>query len=151
MSSSAVIHRGEVLALVAQLKAALPGANSASPSAAEQRDTVRGGARAHPSEPLDEAEAERSRLVADTEVHRLAKADAEKLRREVEQEAAELRTETDEYVDGRLATLEISLTKTLEAVARGRARLHGRSHFHQLGDTDSDDGSSVDFGDDQQV
>jgi hypothetical protein len=47
-------------------------------------------------------------------------------------EADELRKETDDYVDGRLATLEISLERTMEEVKRGRERLAGRSALDSL-------------------
>lgn len=91
---------------------------------------------------MSNAHAERTRLLSDSEVYQAAQQEAKALLREAEQEAAELRTETDEYVDSKLANLEISLTKTLDAVTRGRARLHGRSHFDQLSEsTDESDGA----------
>lgn len=37
------------------------------------------------------------------------------------------REEVDAYIDSRLATLEVILNKTLEAVNRGRERLAGAS------------------------
>ncbi len=37
----------------------------------------------------------------------------------------EERAEVESYIDGRLATLEVILNKTMEAVARGRERLEG--------------------------
>jgi hypothetical protein len=39
--------------------------------------------------------------------------------------ADEERAEVETYIDGRLATLEVILNKTMEAVARGRERLEG--------------------------
>ena len=39
--------------------------------------------------------------------------------------AADERAEVESYIDGRLATLEVILNKTLDAVARGRERLDG--------------------------
>jgi len=124
MSSSAVINRAAVLDLIGQLEAALPPVS--------ELPTV-------PDEVIENARAEQARLVSATEVHRAAKQEAEAVRREAEQEAAELRTDIDEYVDSRLANLEISLTKTLDAVARGRQRLHSRSHFDSLGESTDDD------------
>ena len=41
-------------------------------------------------------------------------------------ESAELeKQEIEEYIDGRLATLEVILNKTLDAISRGRDRLAG--------------------------
>ena len=39
--------------------------------------------------------------------------------------AADERAEVESYIDGRLATLEVILNKTIDAVARGRERLDG--------------------------
>ena len=39
--------------------------------------------------------------------------------------AAQEREEVEAYIDGRLATLEVILNKTMDAVARGRERLEG--------------------------
>ena len=47
-------------------------------------------------------------------------------------EADELRKETDDYVDAKLANFEITLERTTEAVKRGRERLAGRSAFDAL-------------------
>jgi hypothetical protein len=41
-------------------------------------------------------------------------------------ESAEIeKQEIEEYIDGRLATLEVILNKTLDAIGRGRDRLAG--------------------------
>jgi hypothetical protein len=40
-----------------------------------------------------------------------------------------MRQETDDYIDGKLATFEITLQKTLQTVDRGRERL--RSQMYQ--------------------
>ena len=41
-------------------------------------------------------------------------------------ETAEIeKAEVEEYIDGRLATLEVILNKTMDAVSRGRDRLAG--------------------------
>jgi hypothetical protein len=48
------------------------------------------------------------------------------------------KAEVEEYIDGRLATLEVILNKTQDAVARGRERLAGagdKDALAQLSDT----------------
>jgi hypothetical protein len=45
------------------------------------------------------------------------------------QETARMRKETDDYIDSKLATFEITLQKTLQTVDRGRERL--RSQMYQ--------------------
>ena len=81
---------------------------------------------------LSDARLERDKLVSDTEVYRLAHQAAEQVLGDAQEEAAALRRETDDYVDQRLAGLELSLQKTLEAVSRGRSRLQGRSELDEL-------------------
>ena len=52
-------------------------------------------------------------------------AEVEKTQEEVEAEAEIEKAEVEEYIDGRLATLEVILNKTMDAVSRGRDRLAG--------------------------
>jgi hypothetical protein len=47
------------------------------------------------------------------------------------------RRDVDEYVDHRLGRFEHSLSKTLEAVTRGRERLQGRSQLGYAEDPDA--------------
>jgi cell division septum initiation protein DivIVA len=129
MSSSAVINRGEVLALIADLEQALPAAFEQSNRVFSERDAMLADANERAARILEEANFERDRLVSDSDVYRIALREAEELRATAERECGALRHETDEYVDTRLANFEITLTKTLEAVTRGRDRLQGR---HQL-------------------
>lgn len=122
MSSSAVINRNDVLGLIGELDEAV---------AAVGHDAVRVDAEAQAELLMEQASVERDRLVSDSDVHRIARDEAEELRADVERECEELRRETDEYVDSRLANLEITLNKTLDAVTRGRDRLQGRSQLDQ--------------------
>jgi hypothetical protein len=54
-----------------------------------------------------------------------ARDEAQRILDEARDLAAQERAEVEEYIDGRLATLEVILNKTMEAVARGRERLEG--------------------------
>lgn len=133
MSSSAVINRADVLALVSELEQALPAAFEESERVFAERDAVLAEAEMRAARIVEEAGFERDRLVSDSDVYRIAVRQAAELRSTAERECGALRHETDEYVDTQLANFEITLKKTLEAVTRGRDRLHGR---HQL-DQDS--------------
>jgi cell division septum initiation protein DivIVA len=133
MSSSAVINRGEVLDMVARLEQAVPVAFEESDRVYAQRDQMIAEAQERANRIVEEAGFEHDRLVSDTDVYRIAVRQADELRETTKRECDALRHETDEYVDTRLANFEITLTKTLEAVSRGRDRLQGR---HQL-DQDS--------------
>lgn len=134
MSASAVINRGEVLDLIARLEGAVPTAFADQDKVFAERDEVISRAKEEAGEIITAAERERERMVSETDVFKLAKHKADTERERAGTEAEALRHETDEYVDTRLATFEITLTKTLEAVSRGRARLQGRTHFDALGE-----------------
>lgn len=131
MSSSAVINRAEVLELIGQLEQAVPAAIEQSYRVYAERDAVLADAQSRADRILEEATNEQERLVSDSEVYRIAMREAQEMRASIERECSGLRRETDEYVDTRLANFEITLTKTLEAVSRGRDRLQGRHGLDQ--------------------
>jgi hypothetical protein len=135
MSASAVINRAEVLELIGRLEQAVPTAFADQDKLESERDEVLARAHEQAAEILAEAERQRQDLVGETDVFRVAKLEAEVERDRAAVEAEELRRETDDYVDTRLATFEITLTKLLEAVTRGRERLQGRTHFDALSET----------------
>lgn len=132
MSASAMVNRGEVLDLIRRIEVALPTAFADSQELLDHRDGVLDDARRRAAEIVAEAGRERERLVCDSEVFRVAKHDAEEVLGAARREHDELRAQIDEYVDTKLATFEIALTRTLDAVTRGRDKLQGRSPFQAL-------------------
>jgi cell division septum initiation protein DivIVA len=142
MSASAVINRDDVLAMIDRLAAELPAAFTAADKVIAERDALVAAGREHAEAISAAARADRDRLLADTDVVSAARLEAEQIVADARREAEELRRETDGYVDTKLATFEISLTKTLQAVTRGRERLRGRSDLDALGaDPESDVGA----------
>ena len=139
MSASAVVNRTELLAELDALEAEQSKALADAQQMAADREGVVAQGRAEAERIVAEAHRERDRLVGDTEVYRVAKIEADRMRADAKEEAVELRRETDEYVDSRLANFEVSLVKTLEAVTRGRERLHGRSDLDAFGREGVDD------------
>lgn len=139
MSASAVVNRAELLAEIDALAAKLPEAFAEAERVTAERSSVVAEGRAEAERIVAEGQQERDRLVSETEVYRVAKQEADRLLHDARQESVELRRETDEYVDSRLANFEVMLGKTLEAVARGRERLHGRSELDALRRDDTDD------------
>ncbi|HWG93188.1 MAG TPA: hypothetical protein VNU66_03040 [Mycobacteriales bacterium] len=132
VSASCVVNRADVLALVADLRAALPEALDRARSVlADQQGVVEQG-RTEAQRLLAEADAQRRALVAGTEVAKAAEAEAAAIRAEARAEADAMRAEVEEYVDKKLANFEVVLSKTLAAVQRGRARLHGESELDAL-------------------
>jgi nucleotide-binding universal stress UspA family protein len=118
MSSSVVVNRPDLLALVDKLVDALP-------------DVDQGGG-AEAEAVLAQARKERERLVSEVQVHAAAEHQAKELLDEARRDCDELRREADAYVDTTFAHLQVALTKTLEALNRGRERLSGRSDLDAL-------------------
>ena len=139
LSASAVINRADVLAMIDRLAADLPAAFVAADKVIAAREAHVAG-HDQVEAMSSAARADRERLLADTEVVQAARRAAEEIVTAARRESEELRRETDGYVDAKLATFEISLTKTLQAVTRGRERLRGRSELDTLG-SDPDAGS----------
>lgn len=139
MSASAVVNRADLLAELDALAAGLEQAFAEAQRMTTERDSVVAQGKQSAEQIITQGRTERDRLVSDAEVYRIAKAEADRVLAEAQQEATELRRETDEYVDSRLANFEVALGKTLEAVARGRERLHGRSDLDSWGREGVDD------------
>ena len=125
LSASCVVHRGEMLAVLDEAKAALPESFSKAESIVANRDKVIDEGRMQAEQMVAMARAEASQLIEQTAIMQQAREEAKNILQEARQEAAEQRQEIEEYIDSRLATLEVILNKTQEAITRGRERLAG--------------------------
>lgn len=134
MSASCVVNRDEVLELLRDVRGQLPEALSRAQAVLGDRDGVVAGGRAEADRLLQAAREERKAMLAKTEVTKAARAEAERLLAEAQEQADAMRAEVEDYVDSKLANFEIVLAKTLAAVQRGRARLHGESELDDLSD-----------------
>jgi len=132
MSASAVVNRGEVLALIDEVAGAVETAFRDSQRVVAERESVVDEGRKEAEQIVADAYNERARIISDTDVYRVAKREADEIVATARAEAEELRRETDDYVDAKLANFEITLERTTEAVKRGRERLAGRSAFDDL-------------------
>ena len=126
MSASCIVNRGEVLALLDELRAELPEEFDEAERILRERADVIDQARVEAEEIIAAAHEERMRLVSQTEVYAQAQREAGRIRGEAREEAGQMQDDTDAYVDGKLASFEIALTKTLEAVRHGRDRIQVR-------------------------
>lgn len=138
MSASAVVNRAELLQLLDDLGTQIDTAFSDADQVLRDREAVVADARRDAEHIVSDAHNERDRLVSDTEVFRIAQRRADEVLAEARADAEGLRKETDDYVDGTLATFEITLEKTMEAVRRGRDRLAGRSALDSLTEAEAD-------------
>jgi vacuolar-type H+-ATPase subunit H len=138
MSASAVINRGDLLALLDELREGIDTALTDAQKVLADRDGVVDDGRREAEQIVADAREERERIVSDTEVFRLAKRKADELLEGATADADGLKRETDDYVDQKLANFEITLERTIEAVRRGRDRLAGRTAFDSLTPEEAD-------------
>ena len=134
MSGSCILPRGEVLALLDDLRELLPeefrhaelllhnregvveeGRREAARVIAEGRDEA--------ARVVQEAHAERDRLIEDSDILREARERAEEIEAGAVEAAAARRRQADDYVDDKLARFEELLERTLGTVGRGRSLL----------------------------
>jgi len=123
LSSSAIIGRDEVLALLDEARSALPVELQRARRVLQDRDEVLQRAQRDGAELVDEARAQAAHLVQRTEVVRQARHHAERIVEDAQAEARKIRHEADDYVDRKLAAFEIVLDKTMRTVQAGRQRL----------------------------
>ncbi|MFC7813581.1 cell division initiation protein [Streptomyces sp. NPDC057367] len=125
MSASCVVNRADLLSLLEELRAELPGSLAQAQELIGDREQMVAQARQEADRIIESAHAERGSLISDTEVARRSQAEADRILAEARQEAEEVRAEADDYVDSKLANFEVVLTKTLGSVGRGREKLLG--------------------------
>ncbi|GGT91091.1 ATP synthase F0 subunit B [Streptomyces coeruleorubidus] len=125
MSASCVVNRAELLSMLEEVRAALPGSLAQAQELIGDREQMVEQARQEAERIIQSAHAERGSLISDTEVARRSQAEADRILAEARREAEEIRAEADDYVDSKLANFEVVLTKTLGSVGRGREKLLG--------------------------
>ncbi|WP_018544735.1 ATP synthase F0 subunit B [Streptomyces sp. LaPpAH-108] len=125
MSASCVVNRAELLALLEEVRQALPGSLAQAQELIGDREQLVEQARLEADRIIESAHAERGSLIAGTEVARQSQAEADRILHEARTEAEQVRADADDYVDSKLANFEVVLTKTLGSVGRGREKLLG--------------------------
>lgn len=139
MSASCVVNRAELLAMLEEVRQALPGSLAHAQELIGGREQLVEQARQEAGRIIETAHAERGSLVSDTEIARRSQAEADRILGEARKDAEEIRGEADEYVDSKLANFEVVLTKTIGSVDRGREKLLGRGEgFDEQGYEDPD-------------
>lgn len=123
MSGSVMVHKKEMLDELDRLATALPVAFDEARQVLDERDAIIDEGRAEASRLVARAEVERTQRVHGHDLHKDASDAAESLVGEAHGAAERARGDVDEYVDRRLAQLEVTLTRTLAQVAAGRRHL----------------------------
>jgi hypothetical protein len=125
LSASCVVHRGEILEILDGARVALPTDLDQAIEIIAARENIIEEARTSAEHLIATAREDVSRMVEQTAIVQAARDEAQRILDDARALADEERAEVETYIDGRLATLEVILNKTMEAVARGRERLEG--------------------------
>ncbi len=125
LSASCVVHRGEILEILEGARDYLPADLYEAEKLLAIRDQIIEDGRVSAETMIATAREDVSRMVEQTAIVQSARDEAQRILDEARDLAAAEREEVEAYIDGRLATLEVILNKTMDAVARGRERLEG--------------------------
>ena len=125
LSASCVLHRGEILEVLDGARAALPNDLEAARKILASRDSLIEEGRLIAEALIASAREEVSRMIEQTAIVSAAREEAQHILDDAHLEAEQEREEVEKYIDSRLATLEVILNKTSDAIARGRERLAG--------------------------
>jgi len=139
LSASCVVHRGEMLEVLEGARDVLPADLSHAEGILTQRDQIIEEGRSSAEAMIATAREDVARMVEQTSIVQAARDEAKRILDDARDLAAQEREEVEAYIDGRLATLEVILNKTMEAVARGRERLEGANDKDVLSQLNSDD------------
>jgi len=137
LSASFVLHRGEFLELLDLIKDGLHKDLEYAQQIIAERDQIIEEGHNTAEELINNAREEVAQMIEQTAIVKAAREESKKILAEGREAADEERTEVEQYIDSRLATLEVILTKTMDAVARGREKLAGadeRDVLSQLAD-----------------
>lgn len=131
LSASCMVNRAVVLDLIDDIRDALPSSLSDADQLLAEREAVVTEGRREAERLIAEAREQQLQMLSQHEVYLVAVAESEALRAETLDEVTRMRRETDDYIDARLATFEITLHKTLAAVERGRDKLRDQAQAEQ--------------------
>ena len=106
LSASCVVHRGEMLEILDEARAALPTDLEDAEAIISSRDSIIEDGRISADTLVANAREEVARMVEQTSIVQAARDEAKKILDDARTIAEEERAQVEEYIDGRLATLE---------------------------------------------
>ena len=119
-----MFDRGEMIALLEELRAELPSDLRRAVALLEERDKIIDAGKREADRIIGEGETEHARLVSVNEITVSAEHEGARIVAEARSEAQRLREEVDDYVDTALANFEQFLTRALASIERGRDKMH---------------------------
>lgn len=129
MSASCIVNRSEALELVDRISTSLPSELADARGLLEGSKSQIAQAEAEANRIIEHAREQAAELAGHSSVVKRAEEIAATLKHDSETEAAELRVETDSFIDERMAGFESVLQKTASQVKTARARLSERSRL----------------------
>ena len=139
LSASCVVHRGEMLEILESARDLLPANLSEAEKVLARRDRIIEEGQSSAEAMIATAREDVARMVEQTSIVQAARDESKRILDEARDLSVQEREEVEAYIDGRLATLEVILNKTLEAVARCRERLEGANDKDVLSQLNADD------------
>ena len=137
--SNFVFDRADMINLLDQLRADLPGELRRATALLEERDKIVEAGRREAERIIAEAEGEHTRLVSINEIVVSAEHEASRMINEARAETQRLRDEVDDYVDTALANFEQFLTRSLASIERGRDKMHALREIGSFTPSGEDD------------
>lgn len=138
LSASCVVHRGEMLEILQSAREFLPVDFLSAEAILQDRDRIIDEGRNSAEAMIATTREDVSRMIEQTSIVQAARDEAQRILDDARAIAEDERREVEAYIDARLATLEVILNKTLDAVARGRERLEGAGDNDVLSQLNSD-------------
>ena len=123
LSSSVMVSREEVTSLVQAALEALPDELRQARWLLRERDEFMAERKREADALMDEVRAQAEHMVQRTEIVRQANAVAQRILDDANEEARTLRHQAEDFVDTKLAGMEIVLDRLTRTVQAGRARL----------------------------
>jgi cell division septum initiation protein DivIVA len=139
MSRNCMVDRGELIALLEQVRNELPGELRRASALLEERDKILDAGQREAERIIREGEEEHARLVSQNEIVVSSEHEGARIVGEARAEAQRLREEVDEYVDTTLANFEQFLTRSLASIERGRDKMHALREIGSFQSSEGDD------------
>lgn len=123
MSASVLVNREEVVALIEEAIHGLPEELRRARWMLKEREEYLAQARREADDIVEAGRLQAERMVERSEVVRESRRRAQSVIDDAEAAARALRHESEDYVDQKLASFEVVLERTMQAVQKGRERL----------------------------
>jgi hypothetical protein len=123
MSASVLVNRDEALELLDDALRTMPEELRHARWLLKEREEYLSQARRDAEDIVEASRVQAERMVERTEVAREARRVAQQVVAQAEADSRRLRHEAEDYIDQKLASFEVVLDRTMQAVAKGREQL----------------------------